>query len=583
MHGARVSGLTRRALLARGGAAALGTALGGLGGFGGLGGLGGLDLTAAARAGTIRAPDSLPDPSRPAGTPDDTLPFDHIVIVMQENHSFDSYLGMLPLRGQPKADGFRFDAAGRPVNANPYKGGFVTVQRVPSDCTLDGSASQSWSDTHAEIDGGRMDGFAARGVDSMAYWDEPDIPFYYSMAKTFCLANRWFCSAPCQTYPNRRFLQAGTAFGLISTDTSTIFEYPPNGTIWDRLHSLGISWANYFTDLPTTGIIAPTITKYPLNIVPIVEFYLDCLAGTLPAVSMVDSGEGVVSELSGLGAALGVIPGFPDGFKPGSIDQDEENGNVSEGENFVSHVVRAVMSSPLWPRILLVWLYDEHGGNYDHVPPPAAIAPDSVPPKLGPGDPPGGYNVYGPRVPAVVVSGHSRPGGVTNVVHDHTSVLATIEAKWNVPALTYRDANASTLADFLVAGGPSFPEPPELAAPSNLLQTQAKCDPGPITYVVQPRPPAAATAPRRAGRVTVAVSRAHARVVASLHCTGETLHDVEVELERRGRVLARAHLPSLGAAHRRVTLAGDAVKPGRYTVVVKARGKTVLARTEQLR
>ncbi len=94
------------------------------------------------------------------------------------------------------------------------------------------------------------------------------------------------------------------------------------------------------------------------------------------------------------------------------------------------------------------------------MPPPAAIAPDSIAPELGPEDIPGGYDIYGPRVPgdrrlAVLQAecGHRH-------VHDHTSVLATIEAKWNLPSLTYRDANARTVADFLDPGQAAFLEPP---------------------------------------------------------------------------------------------------------------------------
>ena len=80
------------------------------------------------------------------------------------------------------------------------------------------------------------------------------LPFAYSFARTFTLANRWFCSAPCQTYPNRRFLMAGTAYGDIATDNESLKDPPPpNGTIFDRLHAYGISWRNYFTDLPQTG------------------------------------------------------------------------------------------------------------------------------------------------------------------------------------------------------------------------------------------------------------------------------------------------------------------------------------------
>jgi phospholipase C len=111
-----------------------------------------------------------------------------------------------------------------------------------------------------------------------------------------------------------------------------------------------------------------------------------------------------------------------------------------------------------------VWLYDEHGGYYDHVPPPKAIKPDKIPPKLSAGDEPGAYDLYGPRVPAAVVSPYSRPRTVVNRVCDHTSVLATIESKWNLPACTFRDANASTLAPFLDRRRAAFAEPPQLAA-----------------------------------------------------------------------------------------------------------------------
>jgi len=97
------------------------------------------------------------------------------------------------------------------------------------------------------------------------------------------------------------------------------------------------------------------------------------------------------------------------------------------GESWAHQILQAVLSSPAWSRTLLIYTYDEHGGYYDHVPPPAAIAPDSIPPDLSPGDAPGGYNLYGPRVPGIVAS-PSKPNGVTNVLHDHTSVLATIEA-----------------------------------------------------------------------------------------------------------------------------------------------------------
>jgi phospholipase C len=425
----------------------------------------------AAKAAGLGLPDSLPIPGLAAGTPNPAMPFDHVVVVMQENHSFDSYLGMLPRRGQPRADGFSFDRHGLPTNSNPYEDGYITVQRAASLCQPSGPG-QSWRSTHLQVDGGRMDGFARQAPATMQYWDRSQLPFYYSLANTFCVNDRWFASAPCQTYPNRRFLLAGTAFGLISTDPSSVTQDPPNGTIVDRLDAAGVSWRDYFTDVPATGVIASIPLKHPQNLAPIAQFYADCALGTLPAVSFVDSDIGVASVVSD--ATLGRL-NAPFAQTVSAQNEDEEGpADISLGENFVSRVVNAVLRSPLWPRILLVWTYDEHGGYYDHVPPPAAIPPDGIPPKLGPNDPPGGYDMYGVRVPAVVVSGHARRHGVTSVVHDHTSILATIEAKWNLPALTHRDANAATLMDFLEPRV-TFPEPPRLAAPSDLIESERTC------------------------------------------------------------------------------------------------------------
>jgi phospholipase C len=423
-------------------------------------------VASAAAAGHVRAPDSLPDPSRPAGTVNAALPFDHLVVVMMENHSFDNLLGALPISGQPRARGLKFSSGGVALNSNPGPSGKVRSYPFPS--TAQGSGvSQSWNATHQQIDGGKMDGFvrSTNSIQPMGYWTEEVLPFAYSLAKTFTLANRWFCSAPCQTYPNRRFLMAGTAYGNISTNTESIKDPPPpNGTIFDRMHAYGVSWRNYFTDLPQTAIIPSIIEKYPTNITPVAQFYADCATGNLPSVSFVDPEFGAVSEI---GSILKEVPGLEAlGAKGETTGGDEEDPqDMSYGEDWAYTVMQAVMHSPAWPRTLLIYTYDEHGGYYDHVPPPSAIAPDSIPPQLGPEDVAGGYDIYGPRVPAVVVSPYSKPNAVTDVVHDHTSVLATIESKWNLPALTYRDANAKTVADFLNLNQAAFLEPPTIAAP----------------------------------------------------------------------------------------------------------------------
>jgi phospholipase C len=415
----------------------------------------------------------VPDPHRGIGVHDPHSPITHIVIVMQENHSFDEYFGMLPREGQPKADGFTFNRHGRPVNSNPLSNGKRQVVQHRPDLCPGPSAGQSWNSTHLEADKGRMDGFAKLSPGSMSYFTKRDIPFYYSLATTFTLANRWFASAPAQTYPNRRFLYAGTAYGNIATDNSSFFDPPPKrGTIQDEMSAHGVSWKDYVTDLPDTAIVPSNLERHPQDYTDINEFYTDAKLGTLPAVSYVESDGGVPDIATSPARDAVDSTGAPqpkpvqdDLERADAAGGDEEGDDVRIGENFVSRIVHAAMSGPDWQHTLLIWNYDEHGGYYDHVAPPAAIKPDNIPPKLSKGDYPGGYDMYGVRVPAVVVSAYSRPHAVTDVVHDHTSILAEIERLWNLPALTYRDANAHDLSDFLDLSHPAFRTPPTLAAP----------------------------------------------------------------------------------------------------------------------
>jgi phospholipase C len=459
------SGLTRRDLLQRGALAGAALSIPAAGAL----------LPAAAAAAAIRQPDSLPNPYLPAGTVNGEMPFDHIVVVMMENHSFDNLLGTLARNGSPKADGLTLNGAGVATNSNPGSTGTpARVSSFAATSTAQGNGvDQTWNATHQQIDGGRMDGFV-KSTDStqpMEYFTPEVLPFAYSLAHSFTVANRWFCSAPCQTYPNRRFLMAATAYGDITTDTASLSDAaPPNGTIFDRLHAYGVSWRNYFTDLPQTAIIPSIIEKYPTNIVPIAEFFAACATGTLPSVSFVDPEFGAVgdvgSSLVEYGALLPLLEQVGADLTTVGGDQESPQ-DMYYGEAWAHAVLEAVLKSPAWPRTLLIYTYDEHGGYYDHVPPPAAIAPDSIPPNLTATDVSGGYNLYGPRVPAVVASPYAKPGAVTDVVHDHTSVLATIEAKWNLPALTYRDANATTVMDFLdTKARPALLKPPTLAGPS---------------------------------------------------------------------------------------------------------------------
>ncbi len=309
------------------------------------GGVLGPPLVGAASAATVRRPGSLPFPTLPAGTVDGSMPFDHIVVVMMENHSFDNYLGMLPVAGTTHADGFTFDKSKKPTNFNPSASG--KVKAFPFTSTAQGpDVTQTWNATHRQVDGGKMDGFVygnSGSIQAMGYWGPALLPFAYSFASTFTVGNRWFCSAPCQTYPNRRFLMAGTAYGDITTDSSTItLTPPPNGTIFDQLSAHGVSWRNYYTDLPQTAIIPSIVEKYPLNLSPIGHFFADCALGTLPAVSFVDPEFGVLSDI---GAPLMSVPGFTKlgALVSASGGDEEEPQDLAYGENWAYQVVNAVL------------------------------------------------------------------------------------------------------------------------------------------------------------------------------------------------------------------------------------------------
>jgi phospholipase C len=176
-------------------------------------------------------------------------------------------------------------------------------------------------------------------------------------------------------------------------------------------------------------------------------------ANTLPAVTMVEAGYRYSSE--------------------------ENPQDVRAGQNFVAGVIRALFAAPaVWAKSLLIFTYDEGGGYYDHVAPPAALSPgDGTHPNLKPGQQQYGddYTRLGFRVPTVVVSPWAKAGFTSHTVYDHTSILATIQRRWNLPALTSRDANAAPLTDCLVASGAApFASPPQLAAPPTGTEADSK-------------------------------------------------------------------------------------------------------------
>lgn len=194
----------------------------------------------------------------------------------------------------------------------------------------------------------------------------------------------------------------------------------------DEYAKYGVSWRDYVTDLPDTALIPSNLERYPQDYTNIHQFYADARLGTLPDVSYVESDGGVVPlaadpvrdqvRASGAPQPQRLTDAF---YRADGANGDEEDADVRVGQAFVARIVNAVMTGKDWQHTLLIWLYDEHGGFYDHVPPPRAVKPDAIPPKPSAGDVKGGYDMYGVRVPAVVVSAWSRPHAVTNVLHAH--------------------------------------------------------------------------------------------------------------------------------------------------------------------
>jgi phospholipase C len=430
-----------------------------------------------------------------------------VVLLMMENHSFDNYLGALG----------RGDGLPEPLPTNnDSHGREVRPHRLAQTSQPEGVPSQSWEASHVQYGDGANDGFVqavekqSPGADAtaaMGYWTDEDLPFYASLARTFPLADRWFASCLGPTFPNRRFLMAATANGLIDDEIASVIDYPRTRTIFDLLNRHGISWANYhhvtqnrlysrriggggglhlnrrgrlmarhlFPRLAgrvrgeiqcTANLYAMGLFRTMAHLRGIDRFFSDAEAGTLPAVSIVD-------------------PDF-------QLCSEENPQDIQTGEGFAAAVINAVMRGKGWPSTLLIWFYDEHGGYYDHVPPPPAVEPDDVLPhgltergsalgwlathsgfsrwrqRAAPEEtaPHGRYDRLGFRVPAVVVSPYAKPGFVSSTTYDHTSALKLIEQKWNLPPLTRRDAAATAPWDMIDLGrSPAFLDPPELAPP----------------------------------------------------------------------------------------------------------------------
>jgi phospholipase C len=373
----------------------------------------------------------------------------HVIWIIQENHSFDNYFGTFP-----GAEGFRPSTC---LPKLPGSQACVKPFHMPSGapfCDLD----HSWRIAHAAYDNGKMDGFVwAEGTPyTMGYYDARDIPNYWEYAHHFTLCDHFFSSLMGPSFPNHIYTVAAQSGGvtdnfLLLKDLEKTMGDPDGFTfrsIVSLLEHAGISWKYYVEQGPSpTMMKGPTAKTFSLwnplpafkairdnpklmaHLVDQSEYFTDLKQGTLPEVSY-------------------LIPNGPDSEHPTSPP--------ARGMWYVTKLVNALMESSYWKDSVIFLTWDDYGGFYDNVFPPDVDA-------FG----------YGPRVPMIVISPYAKAGYIAHGTYDFTSVLKFIEERWGLPHLTARDGKALDMSeafDFNQKPNPplvipvpvnlSFPPPP---------------------------------------------------------------------------------------------------------------------------
>jgi len=337
---------------------------------------------------------------------------DHVIVVMMENRSFDHYLGALAMEGRA-IDGLTGG------ESNPDRDGApVPVYHLDVHCQED--PPHGWSSSHDQFNEGRNDGFykehadrvgEALGQEALGYYTREELPIHYALADAFGVPERYFCSVMSSTWPNRLYGQAGTSDGQTNNDfpetASGAFEFK---TVYQALEEAGLDWAYYYTDVPFIGLFNDHWDDDRVGFVE--DFLADAEAGNLPEFTWVD-------------------PGF-------LYNDDHPPHHPGLGQMFLALVYEALARSPIWDRCLLVISYDEHGGFYDHVPPPKVEDDHAA----------DGFDQLGFRVPSLVIGPWVRQG-VSHQVFDHASVLRYVCDRFGLEPWTTRIATANSIGEML--------------------------------------------------------------------------------------------------------------------------------------
>jgi phospholipase C len=397
------------------------------------------------------------------GTLDDV---EHVVILMQENRSFDHYFGtMRGVRGFSDPTLLTL-ATGRDVLHQPsptrLDGGYLLPFHVDTrkvDGQDLGDLAHDWDSTHLAWNGGRYDSWPiAKSEMTMGYFTDVDIPFQRALADAFTICDAYHCSIQGPTTPNRLYHWTGTidpAGVAGGPATANPPDYQPvyNWTTYpERLQQAGISWQVYANDEVGDGNDG-YVGDYGDNPLWLFQAYHDALASTDPKVQQLATRASLRTTWkpdSGLGKKVDhVIAQFAADCRAGALPavswvvapylySEHPAARPVDGAAYTQGVLNALWANPaLWAKTVVLINYDENDGFYDHVPPPVppagtpdeflpAVQPafDGLPPAFGPPTPIG----LGPRVPMTVVSPWSHGGWVNSQVHDHTSVLRLLEA-----------------------------------------------------------------------------------------------------------------------------------------------------------
>jgi phospholipase C len=394
----------------------------------------------------------------------------HIVVLMLENRSFDHMLGFL------YTDAGNVSPAGQPfeglkgTESNPGVGGtqpvavFKIQPAAASTYYMPGAdPGEGYTATNSQLFGSNTaptppvatnQGFISNfsytlgweakenysifagtvANDIMGMHTTQTLPVLSALAQGFAVCDYWYGSVPTETLPNRAFLHTGTSQGHMD-DKTTSYTAP---TIYPALTTQNVSWKIY-------GYDADPLTRHTFtDLTSLAESYFgefsnfqsDAASGSLPSYSFLEPSWGSTGN------------------------SQHPNYDVALGEQFLHDVYYALRNGPAWNQTLLIVTYDEHGGCYDHVPPPSgAIPPDSTAGEYG-----FDFTRFGPRVPTLLISPLIPAGTVFRVPggsmpFDHTSILKTVEQRWNVPALTARDAAAPDVGAVLSLTTPRTDDP----------------------------------------------------------------------------------------------------------------------------